>query len=184
MTIDLRPLNEHDANYSEIIDLYREAFPKVQRLPRCFIRHRLKRGKAGFNAVYDHDTWVGFVYTKEYKDIVCVLFFAISESFRSCGYGSKVLDLLGDMHCGKRLVLNIEELDEHAENYPQRIKRRAFYRKNGFNSTGFIVIEPGERQEILIRGGSISKEEVESMNKYFMGCILNFLLKPEVIKAK
>ena len=184
MTIDLRPLTEHDANHSEIIDLYREAFPKVQRLPKWVIRYRLKKGKAGFNAVYDHDTWVGFVYTKEYKDVVCVLFLAISDSCRSGGYGSKVLDSMGDRHRGKRLVLNIEEIDKQADNYPQRLKRKAFYEKNGFISTGFIVLEFGERQEMLIRGGSISKEEVEAMNKYFMGHILSFFLKPDIIKIK
>ena len=88
------------------------------------------------------------------------------------------------MHRGKRMEVSIEELDELAKNNPQRIMRRAFYIENGFISTGFIVKEPGERQEMLIRGGSISKEEVEAMNKYFMGHILCFFIRPEVIKAK
>jgi len=182
MTIKFQPLTKDDTNYSKVIDLFFEAFPKIQRLPSWVIKYRMRNGKAGFDVLYEHDNWVGFIYAKEYKDIVFVKFFAISGSIRSDGYGSKVMDSMKDMHFGKRIVLNIEELDEGEGNYQQRVKRKAFYEKNGFNSTGYIVKEPAERQEMLIRGGTISKEEIEAMYKHFLGNILFSLLKPEVLK--
>lgn len=182
MSIRFQPLTQHDANYSKVFDLYEEAFPEAQRIPSWVLRYKLKKGKAGFNILYANNTWIGFIYTTEYKDIVFVQFFAISESCRSAGYGSKVMESMKDVHSGKRIVLNIEALDDQAENHHQRIKRKAFYRKNGFSSSGYIVKEHKERLEMLILGGSISKEEIEAIYKNLLGYILGFFLRPEVIK--
>lgn len=177
MTINFRPLSKHDINYLNVIDLFFEAFPKTQRLPQWVVKFRMRNGKQGFDALYEQDDWVGFIYSKEYKDIIFVKFFAISEQFRSSGYGSKVMNSMQDKYLGKRIVLNIEELDEKEVNYSQRVRRKVFYEKNGFNSTGFIVKEPAERQEMLIRNGSISKEEIEAMYRHFLGNSLFSLLK-------
>ncbi len=182
MTINFQPLTKHDVNYAKAIGLSFEAFPKVQRLPPWIVKYRMRNGKAGFHALYDRDTWVGFIYLKEFKDIVFVKFFAISEQRCSGGYGSKVIDSMKGKYAKQRIVLNIEELDDTADNYQQRIKRKAFYEKNDFSSTVYMVKEPAERQEMLIRGGSISKEEIDDMYKHFLGNILYSLLKPEVIE--
>ncbi|WNC67241.1 GNAT family N-acetyltransferase [Thalassotalea nanhaiensis] len=182
MSINFQPLNKHDVNFSNVLDLYREAFPEIRRVPQWLLRYKMRKGKAGFSVIYDHDTWLGFIYTTEYKDIIYVQFMAITESLRSSGYGSKVIDSIKDMYCGKRIVLNIEELNEQAENYPQRLKRKAFYEKNDFNSSGYIVKEPAERVEVLIFGGNISKEEIEEMYKSLMGFPFGLLIKPEVFK--
>jgi ribosomal protein S18 acetylase RimI-like enzyme len=182
MTINFRPINKHDINYSKVIDLFFEAFPKLQRLPQWIVKYRMRNGKDGFDVLYEEHNWVGFIYAKEYKNIVFVKFFAISESVRSSGYGSIVMDSMRNRYSDKRIVLNIEELDEKEENYHQRVKRKAFYEKNGFNSTGFILKEPAERQEMLISGGTISKKEIEAMYRHFLGRFLFSLLKPEVLK--
>lgn len=182
MTINFRPLSTGDSNYSKVFDLYEKAFSEVQRVPPSILRYRMRKGKAGFNTIYENDTWIGFIYNIDYKDIVFIQFFAISESCRSCGYGSKVMDSMRNLHAGKRIALNIEELDDKAENHQQRIKRKAFYEKNGFSSSGYIVKEPAERLEMLITGGSISKVEIEAMYKYLMGNILGFLFGPKVIE--
>ena len=182
MSINFRPLTKHDVNFSRAIDLYKEAFPDIQRIPPWILQYKVGKGKAGSSIIYDHDTWVGFIYITEYKDIVFIQFFAISESCRSAGYGSKVIDSIRNQYFEKRIVLNIEELDEHADNNHQRIKRKAFYEKNGFSSSGYLVKEPGEQLEMLILGGSISKEEIEAMYKHLFGYILSFFFRPEVIK--
>lgn len=182
MSINFRALNKLDNNYFKVIDLYKQAFPGAQRIPTWFLRYKLRNGKGGFNVLYEDENWVGLIYHTEYRDIVFIQLLAISESFRSCGYGSKVMESLKHIHPGKRIALNIEELDEQKENYPQRLKRKAFYEKNGFISSGYIVKEPDERQEMLIRGGIISEEEIEAMYKNLFGHIIGFFVRPKVIK--
>lgn len=182
MNINLRPLNQYDANYLNVIDLYREAFPGAQHIPSWFLRYKLRKGKAGFSLIYAADTWVGLIYNTAYKDMVFLHFFAVTASNRSIGYGSQVLDLIKQTHVGKRVILNIELLDEQAKNHQQQIKRKAFYEKNGFRSSGFTVKEPKEQLEMLIHGGSISKQEIEAVYKNLFGKILGFIIRPKVIK--
>ena len=181
MSINLRPLTQYDHNYAKVIDLYKSAFTTAQHIPTWILRFKLKKGKVGFNVLYANDTWIGLIYTTEYLDIVLVHFLAISESCRSGGYGSKVMDSLKVTHSGKRIVLNIEQLYKKEKNYPQRVKRKDFYEKNGFCSSGYIVKEPGEKLEMLIFGGSISKREIEAMYKNLFGSIIGFLLRPKII---
>ena len=182
MSINLRPLSNSDQNYLEVIDLYKIAFPEARNIPTWFLQYKLRKGKEGFNIIYTHDTWIGLIYITEHEDLMFVQFLAIAESYRSAGYGSMVMDWLKGTHTGKRIVLNIEELDQQAKNYKQRVKRKDFYEKNGFISTGYIVKEPGERLEMLIFGGNISKEEIEAMYQKLLGSILGFLFRPKVIK--
>ncbi|ALS98020.1 GNAT family N-acetyltransferase [Lacimicrobium alkaliphilum] len=184
MSINFRPLTKYDANYLKVIDLYKEAFPGAQHIPTWILRYKLRNGKAGFNVLYAQDTWIGLIYITEYQDIVFVHFLAISESCRSGGYGSKVMDSLKEMYSGKRIVLNIEVIDKKGKNYQQRVKRKAFYENNGFTSSGYIVKEPAERLEMLILSGNITKEEIEAMYKDLFGGILGFIFRPKVIKVE
>jgi hypothetical protein len=183
MNINFSPLTKYDDNYSNVIDLYKTAFTTSQNIPTWFLKFKLRKGKEGFNVIYADKTWIGLIYTTEHKDIVLVHFLAISESYRSGGYGSKAIDLMKVIHVGKRIVLNIEILDEQEINYQQRVKRKAFYQKNGFTSSGYIVKEPGEKLEMLIFGGNISKKEIEAMYKHLFGNIIGLLLRPKIIKT-
>jgi hypothetical protein len=183
LSINLRPLNKNDDNFSKVIDLYKKAFTTAQLIPTWILKFNLRKGKVGFNVLYADDTWIGLIYTTEFKDIVLVHFLAISESFRSGGYGGKVMDSMKVMHSGKRIVLNIEKLDKQEKNFEQRIKRKVFYENNGFSSSGYFVKEPGEKLEMLIFGGSINKEEIEAMYKNLFGSIIGFILRPKIINT-
>lgn len=182
MNINFRPLTKYDANYRNVIALYKEAFPGARFIPTWILRYKLRKGKVGFNVLYADNTWIGLIYSTEYKDILFVQFLAISDSYRSSGLGSKVMDLLRDMHSENRIVLTIEEIDRHAKNHQQRIKRREFYERNGFSSSGYIVKEPSERLEMMIIGGSISKGEIEELYKSLLGGMLDFFLGPKIMK--
>ena len=182
MCIKFIPLTQDDVNYSNVIDLYKEAFTTVRRVPSWLLRYKMRKGKPGFSVLYEHDTWIGLLYVTEHKDIVFVHFFAIAQCSRSLGYGSKVIDAMKAKYVDKRIVLNIEELEEKQKNYQQRIKRKALYVKNGFSTSGYVVKEPQERLEILILGGDISKQEIEALYKNFFSGLLGFLYRPAIIK--
>lgn len=181
MSIDFRPLTQHDDNYAKVINLYKKAFTTVRHIPAWILRFKLRKGKPGFNALYADNIWVGLIYITEYKGIVLIHFLAISDSLRSGGYGSKVMDSMKRIHAEKRIVLNIERLDEREKNYSQRVKRKAFYEKNGFISSGYIVKEPSEELEMLIFGGTICKEEIETIYKDLMTGLIDSLLRPKII---
>jgi len=180
MSITFYPVSNDNLNYIEVIDLYKEAFPEARKVPKWLLKYRLRNGKVGFSSVYSEDVWVGLIHITEYKDIVFIQTIAIVKSSRSKGFGSQVLDYLKNLNTGKRIVLNIELIDEQASNYKQRLKRKAFYKNNDFSPSGFAVKEPGENLEMLIYGGGITKMEIESMYKKLFGSILGLFLKPQV----
>ena len=76
-----------------------------------------------------------------------LLFFAVAEDCRSQGYGSAILQTIQKQH--PALVLNIELLDPAAPNYPERLRRFAFYQKNGFHDACYHVWEVGGEFRVL-----------------------------------
>ncbi|WP_197484208.1 GNAT family N-acetyltransferase [Halioglobus sp. HI00S01] len=152
-------------------------------MPTWLLKFKLRHGKPGFYAIYDDAQWIGLMYANDYRDIVFIQFLAIAEHCRSSGYGGQVLSHLAELHPGKRLALNIEVLDESAENYSQRVRRKAFYTRNGFAASGFLVKEPAEKLEMLVRGGAICEEEIEAMYRHLFGRIVGLFVRPQVMRV-
>jgi len=73
----------------------------------------------------------------------------------------------------------IEALDESAANSEQRIRRRGFYFRNGYESSGYVMKLIGPEYEALIsKGHTIQIDEVFSLYKEMFGTFLFLLLRP------
>ncbi|MEL6232335.1 MAG: GNAT family N-acetyltransferase [Cyanobacteria bacterium J06627_3] len=175
MSINFVPAAIDKENSTKLESLYQDAFPKNERAPLWFLRYKAKQSNVAFSSLYEHGTWIGLLYTVEYRDILLVIYLAIDASCRSGGYGTKVLTALREGHPDKRIILNIEQTDKQADNNAQRVKRKRFYEKNGYTSTGIIVEELGQPFEMLISGGSITPEETRQVYRSFLGKILSLL---------
>ncbi len=153
----------------EIKELFTKAFPREERPPLPFLFRRVKKGKGDFCAVLDGDRFVGLTLVAEAEGVAALMFFAISDSVRGQGYGSRVLQALQAQYAGKKLFLTIEPLDEKAPNYRQRVRRKAFYKRNGFESMGYTVREAGVTYELLSYGGDVTKEEYRAVTEKLFG---------------
>ena len=127
--------------------LYHTAFPKEERLPWWLLRLNARRSGIDLTAFMDGDTFCGFTASATVENMHFLLFFAIPEDLRGRGYGSAILSQLRQNY--EVVTLNVELLDETAPNYPQRLRRFAFYRKNGFFDTGYHVWEVGGKFRVL-----------------------------------
>lgn len=136
-------------NRKEIRELYTTAFPKEERLPFFALRLLSARRKCGVTAYYVDGVFAGFTYDAIAGDILYLMFFAVSDKLRGKGYGSAILSYLKKENKGKAIVLNIEPLDEKAENYEERCRRMRFYQKNGFFDTGCDIDEVGGTFRVL-----------------------------------
>lgn len=128
---------------TEAKKLYREAFPKEERLPWWVLRLMTVPKGAELTAYYQDDEFLGFTHTTVTEDVVFVMFFAVREDLRGKGCGSAILEHLKQHNPGKPIILNVEPLDDTAQNAAQRIRRMRFYEKNGFVDTGYDVAEVG-----------------------------------------
>lgn len=127
--------------------LYHTAFPREERLPWWLLRLNACRRGIDLTAFMDGDTFCGFTASVTEGDMHFLLFFAIPDDLRGRGYGSAILSRLRQTY--KTVTLNVELLDPKADNFEQRKRRFAFYRKNGFFDTGFHVWEVGGKFRVL-----------------------------------
>ena len=128
-------------------DLYRRAFPAEERLPWWMLRLNSCRKDIDLTAWMDGNRFCGFTSSVTVEGLHFLLFFSVAEDCRSQGYGSAILQAIQKQH--PAVVLNIELLDPDAPNYPERLRRFAFYQKNGFQDTCYHVWEVGGKFRVL-----------------------------------
>lgn len=118
-----------------------------------------------------------------WKDLVLVDYLAVSSKSRGKGTGSQLLQHVMEQYTGKRVLLLIERLDDKAENSRQRIARRSFYLRNGFDGAGFCVEIGGGQMEVLRWGGPVTAEEYLGIQRHAMGALLYRLSHTRVLPA-
>ena len=119
--------------------LNNEAFPAEERMEIDEMMQLISRRIIEVTAVYDDSTFVGFYALSVRKPTAYVFFLAIDSSKRSRGYGSKALALMKKQYAGYQSVLDMEAIDDEAENIEQRKARKSFYLCNGYHETGYYL---------------------------------------------
>lgn len=133
--------------------VYLSAFPRSERLPWWVLRLFSKRRNIELCAYLADGAFCGLTYHFLTDHGVMIMFFAVDAKLRAKGYGSAILSYLKQTYADKALLLHVEPLDEtDAPNYGERVRRLAFYKKNGFGETGWDVFEIGGRFSILACG--------------------------------
>ena len=156
----------------KVTKLYNEAFPKDERIPIWLLKILVRKNKAKFYGIYDNEKFVGLVYNIFYKDIVFVFYLAIDKGTKEQGYGTKVLDSIKQKYKNSRIILCIEPVDENSDNYEQRVKRKKFYLKNGFEDSNYIIKERNIIYEMLYYNENVALQEFEEMMKNYFGKML------------
>ena len=163
----------------KIKKLYQTAFPKEELLPWWIVRLLTVQKCVDLTGYYQEETFAGFTFTATAGNILFVLFFAVEENSRGKGFGSEILQYLKDCNPGKTIVLNVEPLDASAENNHQRIRRMAFYKKNGFYDTGYNIREVGGVFRVLATAPEL---DTAAYGKVFRKMSLG-LWRPEMKKS-
>lgn len=147
MHLTMTDVNTDTALQKRVKALYQQSFPREERIPWWLLRLNSRRKGIDLTAYLDGDTLCGFTSSVTVERLHFLLFFAVEQSCRGCGYGSAILSAIKKAH--DTVVLNVEPLISAAPNYWQRQKRFAFYRKNGFVDTGYFVWEIGGKFQVL-----------------------------------
>lgn len=143
--------------------LYRQAFPKEERLPWWLLRLNALRRGIDLTAWVEGDRFCGFTASVTVEKLHFLLFFAVAEECRGQGCGSAILSVLKNTY--QTVVLNVEPLLPQAENLAQRRRRFAFYEKNGFFDTGFYVWEIGGKFCVLSTAAELNVPDYKAIFK-------------------
>ena len=172
MSIRFKNVRKTCNTYKNVKKLYHTAFPADERVPFWFLMTKSKKENIEFYSIYEKDKWIGFVYLIGYQDIIYIFYLAVSENERGSGYGSEILKKITTKYKNKRIILLIEPVDKRAENYKERLNRKAFYKKNGFQDLDYLVTEKNVIYSALGYGNRVSNKEYFSLIKNYFGKIL------------
>ena len=93
------------------------------------------------------------------RKMIFIMFLAVDESLRTKGYGSAILKEIKNRYPDKKIMVSIEPCNDSAPDIEVRKRRKAFYRKNGYGETGYMIKLSGVVQEIMITNGDFGKKE-------------------------
>ena len=146
--------------YKQVIDIYEKSFPQEERY--ITLDKMVHSQNTELYCLIDNNQVVGMIYLIFYKDMIFILYLAVSQENRSKGYGSYLLKWCLQKYFDKKIFLNIEEVKEDIKDYETRKKRLKFYQTNGFFITSYISKEVTENFNILSNSREID------INEYIM----------------
>ncbi len=166
MILTERAVTKKLSNYNEIELFMQRVFPKEELMPMWLLNIITKFKNYNFSAFYDKDLFVGILFTIETKDTLFVFYLAVNDEIHSKGYGTKLLQHLIQKHSNKPITLFIETMDTSAANYEQRVKRLAFYTRNGFLDTGIKAGITSPFVDILSTDKNYSVEKCKKLLRF------------------
>jgi len=158
--------------------LYLTSFPKYERMPWPVLRLNALRKGIDLTAYMEGETLRGFAASATVENLHILLFFAVEGTSRGQGWGSKILSAVQEEH--KNVVLNIECLEPEAPNYEERLRRFAFYRKNGFHDTFWHVWEVGGKFRVLSTDPKLDVNGYKALFRKLSFGFWNVKLKEEI----
>lgn len=151
--------------YKDVKNIYLESFPKEERyLSFRELVYNSMMNKAHMYCLIDGDKAQGFIYNILCKNMLFVLYLAVSSKKRSSGYGSKLMQWCLENYNEKTIFLNIDEVDEKFEDYDIRKKRLNFYLNNNFKITDYLSVEEDCNFNILSSKQDIEVEEYKKLD--------------------
>ncbi|MGN1090773.1 MAG: GNAT family N-acetyltransferase [Huintestinicola sp.] len=183
MGITLKRVNRALPEYDKVKNLYFTAFPDDERSP-FILNEILSHGRtADFWSVYRNGGWIGFAYVISNESLAYLFYLAIDSAKRGSSNGSRTLRALKKLYAGQKFFLALEKLDENAENYADRVRRRHFYEKNGFSLLNCELKEKKVTYDVMGIGGEVTPQEYQKLVDSYMGRLL-YRLFPMEIAAK
>jgi len=171
---------KHDKEgFQNIKDLYSSAFPRREQVSLSLLINQTKKDTVKFDAFYDGDVFVGLTYTISFKDMTYLWYLATRSDMRSKGYGSQIMRHLHEAHPNNRIILNLDVQDEAAADSEIRKKRKEFYIKNGYSSTGYLCVFGGNKLDVMSVNSNVTFDEFSSIFKNYFGPIMYFFAKPK-----
>lgn len=152
----------------EVRRLYEASFPESEKKPFSFMLQKRQEGFFDILAIEDgQGTFCGLVIMLLSGDFALLDYFAIAARHQGKGLGGETLEELRRRYGAERIVVEIERTEgasaERADNLRDRLRRRAFYLRNGLSPADLLVELMGVEMEVLTYGRRLTFQEYYDM---------------------
>lgn len=159
--------------------LYIASFPKMERFPYWLICTIAYLPGFHFRTWYADGAFIGLTYTLTRHSMTMIYYLAVEEKERGKGYGAMILKELKTLR--PRTALITESDDIQAPNRTQRLRRIAFYERNGFLQTGWQLADYSGLYDIMATTADLNVRKARRLIGRFTPWVQSRLVKkPEV----
>lgn len=148
---------------SQIKEIYENSFPDVERIPFDDMFNDTIINAELLGIMRDNKL-VGFCFISLYKNLVYLIYLAISQELRNKGLGTKALKYLKNKYKQKTLILCCEKPLQADD---MRMHRIEFYKRNGFKIADFQFDCFSETYLSLYNGKYFKDEFLELLDYNF-----------------
>ena len=120
-------------------------------------------------SIKEENKVIGFFINMKYEDMILISFFAIKKEYRNNNAGGRALEQLKEIYKDKKILLEIEILDDKASNYDMRIRRKNFYKRHGFVSSNIFVDLFGVDLEVMCNNCDLSENQYINLYENVIG---------------
>lgn len=143
MNLEVKIVNKKDKDFKEVKKIYKQSFLKEERVIMPYLFYLLKKENANFWAYYIDNNLCGMSFILTDENFAFIFYFAIKKDFQNQGIGSKILESIKKVFNNKIIVLNCLIKDDELF-----LKRKKFYKKNGFVDTNYILSDKNNKYNI------------------------------------
>lgn len=144
----------------EIQNIYEKSFPQSERFDFDILKKCNKEPNVNLNCILQNNIPVGMQFTVEIpNNITYLMYFAIDEKYRNQNIGSEALR---DLVASKEKVMLL--IEKPVNEFQERRKR--FYLRNGFYSTGIFIEDADIKYEVLISCKDYKPTVKDLLNRY------------------
>ena len=165
-------------DYKEIKRLQQSAFPSDELYPMWSLHLLALQKHVHYVSFHEDNAFCGLMYYSVSNHLVYVFYVAVNDKIRSKGVGTKIFEWLKIKYPNKEITLNVEPLDETADNTEQRTRRIKFYEKQGFHDSGYMLKDMSGEFDILTTSDSLA---VLDYRKAILNLGMGFY-KPQIVK--
>lgn len=153
----------------EVRRLYEASFPKSEKKPFGFIMKKRKKGLFDVLSIEDGEgRFCGLAIMMLSGGRALLDYLAIAPRCQSSGFGSRTLEELGERYGKERIVVEIESTAGDGDSAGEsglRLRRKAFYLRNGMVPMAFVVNLFGVEMEVLTFGSALTFEQYHAIYK-------------------
>ena len=171
--MELMKLTIDSQDIQALEEINEEAIPECE---RNSLMDLMNTG-ATILGIYE-DGPVGFLVIREYKSILYLAYLAVDRALRSKGIGGKALKRLVSNNTDRMIVVEYEAPNPSLPENELNVRRKGFYKRNGFCETGYFTFYDNTEFEIGCAGMEFDAGLFGEFTEYLSTIVSDHIPKP------